>query len=68
MYEPALNSLCFTYLQTLNNWQAVHPLQMYSNSNKRNVLYVTLEEISHGNDEYNRKFCFGSFTESCLVI
>lgn len=48
MYEPALNSLCFTDLQTLNNWQAVHPLQMYSNSNKRNVLYVTLGEISHG--------------------
>ncbi len=40
MYEPALNSLCFTDLQRLNNWQAECPLQMYPNSNKGNVQYV----------------------------
>lgn len=40
MYEPALNSLCFTDLQRLNNWQAECPLQMYPNSNKGNVHYV----------------------------
>lgn len=53
MYELALNSLCFTDLQRLNNWQAVHPLQMYPNCNKGNALYVTLGKISRGNDEYN---------------
>jgi len=51
MYEPALNSLCFTDLQRLNNWQAVHSLQMYPSCNKGNVLYATLGEISHGNGE-----------------
>lgn len=40
MYEPALNSLCFTDLQRLNNWLAERPLQMYPNSNKGNVQYV----------------------------
>lgn len=38
MYELALNSLCFTDLQRLNNWLTV---LMYPNSNKGNVQYVT---------------------------
>ncbi len=71
MYEPALNSLCFTDLQRLKNWQAECPLQMYPNSNKGNVQYVAAKHThldKFGNDEYSRKFCFGSFTESFLVI
>lgn len=41
MYEPALNSLCFTDIQRLNNWQEERPLQMYPNSNKGNVQYLS---------------------------